>query len=63
MSKELKPCPFCGGKAIIKAANKNMVLLFGANAKNVTQEPMDIALIQITKTKLLITLKVARSKL
>lgn len=22
MSKELKPCPFCGGKAIIKAANK-----------------------------------------
>lgn len=22
MSKELKPCPFCGGKAIIKAFNK-----------------------------------------
>lgn len=23
MSKELKPCPFCGGEAIIKAANKS----------------------------------------
>lgn len=23
MSKELKPCPFCGGKAIIKAVDKN----------------------------------------
>ena len=23
MSKELKKCPFCGGKAIIKAADKN----------------------------------------
>lgn len=23
MSKELKSCPFCGGEAVIKAANKN----------------------------------------
>lgn len=23
MSKELKPCPFCGGKSVIKAVNKN----------------------------------------
>lgn len=23
MSEELKPCPFCGGKAIIKAVDKN----------------------------------------
>lgn len=23
MSEELKPCPFCGGEAKIKAANKN----------------------------------------
>ena len=23
MSEELKPCPFCGGKAVIKAVNKN----------------------------------------
>lgn len=23
MSKELKPCPFCGGEAVVKAVNKN----------------------------------------
>lgn len=23
MSEELKPCPFCGGKSVIKAVNKN----------------------------------------
>nr|DAH78425.1 MAG TPA: hypothetical protein [Caudoviricetes sp.] len=39
-----------------------MALLFGANVKNVAQEPMNIALIRITKTQPLIILKVAKPK-
>lgn len=27
MSEELKPCPFCGGKATLKAANKSCGLI------------------------------------
>lgn len=41
MNNELKPCPFCGGKSVIKAVNKNYGLTISAT--NVVQEPRDIA--------------------
>lgn len=35
---ELKPCPFCGGKAVVKAITKMLDLQFGVNVKIATQE-------------------------
>lgn len=33
MSEELKPCPFCGGKGVIKAVNKNYGLTIWCQCK------------------------------
>ena len=48
MSKELKTCPFCGERAVMKAVNKelrNTGSLFGVSVENVVREPRDIVLI------------------
>lgn len=44
MSIELKTCPFCGGRAVMKAVNKTGSL-FGVSVENVVREPRDIVLI------------------
>ena len=41
MSIELKTCPFCGGRAVIR----NTGSLFGVSVENVVREPRDIVLI------------------
>lgn len=45
MSKELKTCPFCGERAVMKAVNKDTGSLFGVSVENVVREPRDIVLI------------------
>lgn len=42
MSIELKTCPFCGGRAVMKAVTGS---LFGVSVENVVREPRDIVLI------------------
>lgn len=34
MSEELKPCPFCGGEAVIKAINKSYDFTIWCQCKN-----------------------------
>lgn len=45
MSIELKTCPFCGGRAAMKAVNKEYGFTICVSVENVVREPRDIVLI------------------